>query len=245
MRLSHLTLTGADDAVDPAALAQLSTEFPLIEWGLLLSAEYEGRPRFPSGAWREAFFRAAPGARCAAHVCGVGLLRAVARQALLGPYGRMQLNFEASRLPAGLLDDLVRARRVGGPVWITQHNEANRGVHGLFDLGTAPPRHAVLFDESGGRGLRPSGWPAALPDIDCGYAGGLGPENLVTELPRIAAAAGRRLTWIDMEGGLRTGDRFDLARARAVCEAVSRAAGGAPLVPGVEIAAPADEGPRP
>lgn len=79
----------------------------------------------------------------------------------------------------------------------------------------------ALFDASGGRGLERQEWPAHLGDWDCGYAGGLGPDNLRRELPRIAAAAGPSPYWIDMESKLREGDdRFSVALARQALDAV-------------------------
>ena len=43
MRLSHLTITGADDSVDPVELARISSLTPLIEWGLLVDGGGDGR----------------------------------------------------------------------------------------------------------------------------------------------------------------------------------------------------------
>lgn len=37
-----VTITGADDDVDPSALEDLSDEFPFVEWGILRSAKREG-----------------------------------------------------------------------------------------------------------------------------------------------------------------------------------------------------------
>lgn len=41
MRLTRvtITITGADDLVDLRALAELSEEYPFVEWGLLLASE--------------------------------------------------------------------------------------------------------------------------------------------------------------------------------------------------------------
>ncbi len=248
MRLSHLTFTGADDAVDPGELARLSAQAPLIEWGLLLSAEDQGRPRFPSRQWRAEFLRAAPRARRAAHVCGPGLLRGTAMPHPSERCQRMQLNFSADDLEADTVQRWVDVWQRGGDgspsVWITQHNAANAHLHERFVRpdgvqAKAGPRHAVLFDASGGRGRMPGHWPWALAGRDCGYAGGLGPETIDLQLPLIAAAAGDVWpTWIDMEGALRVDDRFDLDRVRSVVESLRSAAGGAPLLPGVRLVLP-------
>ena len=245
MRLSHLTFTGADDAVDPGELARLSAQAPLIEWGLLLSAEDEGRPRFPSRQWRAEFLRAAPLARRAAHVCGPGLLRGTTLPNPSERCQRLQLNFSVDDLEADAVQRWVDTWQRGGDgapsVWITQHNAANAHLHERFVRpndapATAGPRHAVLFDASGGRGRVPGQWPRALPGCDCGYAGGLGPETIALQLPLIAAAAGdARPTWIDMEGALRVDDRLDLDRVRSVVESLRSAAAGAALLPGVRL----------
>lgn len=54
-----------------------------------------------------------------------------------------------------------------------------------------------------------------------GYAGGLGPDTLATQLPRIAAAAGGQPVWVDMESRLRDAqDRFDIGAAARCLQAV-------------------------
>ena len=37
MHLTGVTITGADDNVDPGVLADISAEYPWVEWGLLIS----------------------------------------------------------------------------------------------------------------------------------------------------------------------------------------------------------------
>jgi hypothetical protein len=74
-----------------------------------------------------------------------------------------------------------------------------------------------LFDASGGAGVCPPKWPEPiLRDGESlmyhGYAGGLGPDNLAHEIPRIAKAAGDARVWLDMESGVRSNNdkQFDL-----------------------------------
>jgi len=58
-----------------------------------------------------------------------------------------------------------------------------------------------------------------MPGMVCGYAGGLGPDNLKKELAKIHRLAGSRAYWVDMETKLRTDDdAFDLAAARRCLE---------------------------
>ena len=79
------------------------------------------------------------------------------------------------------------------------------------------------------RTIRPLAWCWRLPESLAvtilqrvsryGYAGGLGPDNLRTEIPKIAEASGRHDFWIDMEGKVRDdSDRLDLSKVRRVLE---------------------------
>jgi hypothetical protein len=177
---------------------------------------------------QHAFRELAPEVKVALHVCGSGVpellggepvvLELVDLVAARG--GRIQLNFNQARDPVAL-DRLLgfMAQRPALTV-ITQHNLANDWLWRLLRVAA---NHAVLFDASGGRGLLPEVWPAPLPGVSCGYAGGLGPDNLSEQLPRILAAAGEASIWVDMEGQLRKVDAgqvdwFDLVRCRACLE---------------------------
>lgn len=78
------------------------------------------------------------------------------------------------------------------------------------------PNQAVLVDASGGQGITPERWETPGQwETSCpvGFAGGLSPENLKAELPKIMEVA-RPGFWVDMESSLRVDGRFDLARAR-------------------------------
>ena len=73
---------------------------------------------------------------------------------------------------------------------------------------------AFLFDGSGGWGKTPESWRAAQ-GRNCGYAGGLNPENL-------EAATGDARVYLDLESGARDADnRFDLAKVERILEIVA------------------------
>jgi hypothetical protein len=236
MRITHFTLTGADDSIDLHELADLSAEFPVAEWGILMSWPDVPRERFPGRAWRETFYATAPDARRAAHLCGSDILEALANIndrlcAELREYQRVQLNFCAGRLAPAIVDGIVAAvtswnfkYKDGSPIrFITQCNEENRYLHQRF---CSHRNHSVLFDASGGTGALPSQWPLSLPGIHCGYAGGLAPDNVIAELRKIdainvpVAHEYEFACWIDMETGLRNDDRFDMTKAKAALRAV-------------------------
>lgn len=153
MRLTGVTISGADDGVTFPSLLALSAEFPFVEWGVLVSGR-SGRPRYPS-VWWLAGIRGVPGVRrYAYHACG----------------------------------QESRALQAGGP-----------------DL---------RIDRSGGRGVR--GEFAPMPGCKVGYAGGIGPDNVVEVLDRLETFG--HTYWIDMESGVRTADQFDLHKVWRVLD---------------------------
>jgi phosphoribosylanthranilate isomerase len=66
----------------------------------------------------------------------------------------------------------------------------------------------------------PDKWPRPVPGIYCGYAGGLGPDNVVEQVKKISEVAGDVPFWIDAETKLFTNDRFDLDKVRRFLAAV-------------------------
>ena len=223
--LDFCTLTGADDGVKHRDLLHLSASHPFAEWGVLFHYANRGNGRFPSFEWIDALcslMHNFPQAHFALHICG----RDAVHDFLLGTgkvsdvaahFGRIQLNLTASDVdPASLITALCKHP---SKTIITQHNATNES---LWRLLSEIPNHAVLFDESGGCGISPATWPSPLPGKLCGYAGGLGPHNLATELQRIQLVAGKNPFWIDMEGKLRKEDHFDLSSAQTCLSIVHR-----------------------
>jgi phosphoribosylanthranilate isomerase len=101
-----------------------------------------------------------------------------------------------------------------GAYFITQHNKSNADVYKQI----VALNHEVLFDASGGRGIL-GDWHSPIPGKICGYAGGLGPDNVLQELEKISAICNKPF-WIDMEGKLRTDDKFDLTKCVAVLDQI-------------------------
>ena len=80
---------------------------------------------------------------------------------------------------------------------------------------TAEGYYQELFDTSGGKGLHPIAFPE-YPGHFCGYAGGIGPRNVLHTLDAINAPSDNY--WIDMESGVRSDGWFDLEKVKQVCE---------------------------
>lgn len=225
--MKYCTLTGADDSASIDDLWALGRKFPFVEWGVLYSIAQQGHGRYPSFDWIDHLtermdLKSGPG--FALHICGRAVgeflsdtnmhLRRITRD--LRYFRRIQLNFRAGTYDPGIVKAGV-ARHPYQTI-ITQHNPVNAP---LLPFLAGARNHAVLFDGSGGRSIRCNAWAPTLSGVECGYAGGLGPDNLGDELPRIHQAANGQPYWIDMEGSLRNGsDRFDLGQATRCLEHV-------------------------
>ena len=236
--LRFCTLTGVDESTSLPRLSRLSRSFPIAEWGVLFSRSKmkseEGQGRYPRVEWIRRFTDHAKkhNLRTALHVCGAdveALLKGDPELvSLASGFQRIQMNFTAEReligghLPAHCVIDFIREHELqsrAGRV-IIQYNSNNaefcRGLSGGAGID-------YLVDASGGRGLVPKEWPDQnqLFGMRCGYAGGLGPDNVIAELDRIQKSAAGKSFWIDMESKLRVDDRFDLARCETVLKKVS------------------------
>jgi hypothetical protein len=230
MRIATVTLTGADETVQPEELFKVNEDYPdlNVEWGLLLSKSNEGhRSRYPSQKWMENLCVKAPlSISLAGHVQG-RWLRDMAegnftlpseRPIIWNRLNRVQLNFHS--VPTYV--DTAFLMLIGGydKQFIIQMDGINDALFVralLANLDVVP-----LFDKSAGQGILPDQWPVPMPVKFNGYAGGLGPENIKEELKRIDAVAGNEIIWIDMETKIRSGDddRFDIEKCRQVLDAV-------------------------
>lgn len=215
--LERVTITGIDERVSLGELFELQTEFPLVEWGVLFSVSRGGSPRYPRTTWITDALLPTMNRhqlRCALHVCGRSAIRAALTGLSFVQFPRIQLNFSYPEY----VDDiptLVNVVEHSTVEIITQYNEENKPL--LSSLGTCE-NHSILFDASGGNGIKPEGWHPYLTEPRwCGYAGGLSPDNLAEQLPLIEAASGGNSYWIDMESGVRDNqDRLDIDKVQEV-----------------------------
>lgn len=229
MILDRVTFTGADDSVDPLELVEISAAFPFVEWGILFSLSHQGQPRYPSRPWIDRLADAAtPGMNFSAHLCGRWAREmvveadntwGVAYETSL--FRRIQINFHGRyhhRHPHFIF--LLEAH------FEKQFILQCDGVNDHWVKEAAEKSLCVpLFDTSGGKGLLPKTWPKPWKGVYCGYAGGLGPQNVTEQLEIIRNLGGNQHFWIDMERRVRSADDavFDLSKVRAVLEKVKAA----------------------
>lgn len=218
MKLKYVSITGADDGVAVADLNALAQEYPFVEWAILLLPEEAGSPRAPTFEWIRGFKAGYRGKHKAMHLCGGALAGFVEGRAdilaLMAGFDRIQLNLEFGPVegtydPARLLAQIAAHPQFQ---FIIQYTDKRKS---MLPALAALPNHAILFDASAGRGVAPEGWPAPLQGHVCGYAGGINPANVARHIELIRAA-GAGETWIDMESGVRTDNRFDLDKVREV-----------------------------
>lgn len=195
--LDRVTITGADDNTSIAEMRDLSAEFLFLE----LSAAMHDDFTYPISM----------------HVCGAwarGLMDEVAGWGelpeLANYVGRMQVNGQATDFKCQL------------PSWPSSTLQLifqyPRGHEAMTAARSRNYDAAILFDRSGGNGILPDAWPEPLPGIYCGYAGGLGPDNVAAEVGKIQRICSEPF-WIDMEGRMRDEhDRLDMGKVRRMLE---------------------------
>ena len=234
-----VTFTGADDNTNIQDLVQLGQEFDFVEFGILLRQDDgQGVARYPSEGWLKNLLVAKEKNEflldIALHICGPNAIEELVRPGsqlihLAKKFDRVQLNMRWQQHEIREIGKAVDYLVDSDVSVITQFNDQNVELYKYLFFWDA---HQVLFDFSGGNGKLPKNWPEPIPGVTCGYAGGLSPDNIAEEFPKIYAAAmsrkgedanKKREFWIDMETGVRDEkDQFSIARCRDVLEYINK-----------------------
>jgi phosphoribosylanthranilate isomerase len=213
----YVTLTGVGNNTDLRELADLSLEFPgVVEWGVLMSSKKAGEPRYPTLKKIEQIINLPT--RFSLHLCGDyarqvnGLGNCKDVQAIITPnVRRIQVNSKDYTLQYCY----YFRQQIGRPV-IIQWREKQ------WPIGEWVEKFDWLYDCSGGTGKKPESWPIAENGFSMlGYAGGIGPDNVMEVVKTLRATADRGAWfWIDMETQLRNEECFSLKKCRQVLKAV-------------------------
>ncbi len=217
MKLTRVTITGADDAVSHQALVELSQEYGFVEWGILMSPKRFGEPRYPSTKWVMGLQSTGLVPRCSYHMCGEFSRRTMGGDPTMVPRGikRMQLNgFSGYVLPC-----LLAAEGAPEVEFILQCSSEVSLLHAI-SLHNGQPNIVPLWDPSGGLGRSfmesgvwyPHGKNLGVPS---GYAGGINEHNIEDTIASLSNGTGEPF-WIDLETGARTENRFDLDKVRRI-----------------------------
>lgn len=206
----RVTFTGIDHRTIDRDLQELQRRG--AELAILVSSKTEFSNRYPAVVYIRDMIACLDRKQLAVHFCGSTIRKEIVNGAwdwLISQVARVQINGVVS---PEFLTPLCQ--RFTGIEFITQNCPANALLLGVKTL-----NHAVLVDGSGGRGITPAKWEYPITTKPVGFAGGLGPHNIRTELPKILQAS-REGAWIDMETGIRTDDWFDSSKAMAVLNSV-------------------------
>lgn len=210
---TFIAFTGVDSAELIGGMRDLARHYP-IEWGVLIDDAKADDVLFADPDLR-AKLLASSSLRYAAHVCGEQaskIANSPNEVALeLDRFQRVQVNHGFEGSSPEQIENCVRFGRM----------RTVRIMLQCLDIFPADARLDWLFDTSFGTGRTPAHWPA-LPNPQgalCGYSGGINAQNVREVLMNISAPKGRQY-FIDMESGVRTEGRFDLAKCEAVCRAV-------------------------
>jgi hypothetical protein len=237
MILDRVTITGADVSIEPLVLAEASKEYPFVEWGILFGTAMGG-PRFPTHQWVKDLVQVKAqnkDMKLSAHLCGRFVRDIVLEGSLsfksIYPqfweiFDRIQLNFHGRwhKASEGFMKLLPQFK---GKQLIFQIDGVNDSTWWSSKAyGDCVP----FFDASHGAGISPEEWPKPYPGAYNGYSGGLGPDNLATEIPKIlklasgpSEAADDKHCWVDMETKVRSKDdtQFRLDKVRACLSAAA------------------------
>lgn len=225
MTLSRITISGADDEVDPWDLVDLTRRFPFVEWGILVSKR-PGRPRYPTSNWLNSLADALMKGRMFPHFLSAHLCGSAAEEFCQGESSWVQsLPANTSRLqingcqpwpaPVDVIQNALGSRNdLELIVQVREVTDLNTALLFAESVTTPGNRVSALFDPSGGRGLETKEWPSTPATFPLGYAGGIKPSTIESTISQIGKRS--KPYWLDMESGVRTDDRFDLKLVREV-----------------------------
>ncbi len=238
-KLKIVTISGADDNTDISKMSEISARFPFVEWGILMSPNNYGKPRYPSKTWIENIIKK-PNLQKSLHLCG--------------NYARLFSTAKVVSMPdmsiPGIIEFIKNFDRVQvnmakelSTVDIDHFAENINECYNIFNpiseillqipLGSSPIMEKIndklyyqtlfpFLDISGGAGL-PGEWKLDFEWSGLrGFAGGIKPDNVEQIIENIKPNLGTHDTfWIDMESGIRTNDVLDLnlvENVLSVCE---------------------------
>jgi hypothetical protein len=227
--LRYVTVTGLDDKTDLIDFLILSKEYSFVEWGVLVFDSYP-RPqsRFPHHDVIRNLAKCKeilPQINLSLHVCGpylrkiihngdwqvfndLNYLEHVNGINVVNCFSRIQLNLShmISEIQEPFFESLKNINQE-----IILQLKSIEGNEELIEKCSKNAKISVLFDASGGKGKLPEKWPNSIKN--CGYAGGLTPDNVKEQLCLIKNLVGDNgPIWIDAESSLRSYDEFNLIK---------------------------------
>ena len=236
MKLLHMTVTGADDDSNVRGMAELSKEYPFLEWGIL--TPLCGGNRFPSEDWVKHLLEEQKNTsmNLSAHLCGGDLDDALENKSKINleQFKRIQLNFHGQNYYELVMKSVTDTemtlytlelflKKMSNKKVIFQFDGVNDGwIYNYLAYGDFP-NIQYLFDTSSGAGILPGTFPMPYKGVTCGFAGGLGPDNLEKVIETLKECMSpTKEFWLDMESRVRTDGMLDLNKVAICAETVAR-----------------------
>lgn len=224
--IERVTITGADNAVNPKELLGLSSVYPFVEWGILLPfSEHDGLWRFPTKQWILDLLQLCSeteNIKLSAHICppySTDMIKYGNIEDILNDldidlsyFGRIQINVHGIPL-SSYCSDFVDWCRDSPQEIILQAD----GVNDWIARGI--PEASTLYDTSSGAGLFSNDWPNhTQAEKFFGYAGGLNINTLPTAIAKWRTKNITKPFWIDLETGVREQGLFNSSKAQEVLD---------------------------
>lgn len=210
--IDKVTITGADNSITPKDLIKLTDMYPFVEWGILVSKNRFGTPRYPSLEWMKELkeVKKEHDMKLSCHLCGMYVrelmkgndIAMVELAEIWDMFERVQINFHAIN---HVVDREAMTRlllKYPEKEFIFQYDDVNNEI--AKTAKEAGVNCSILFDKSGGDGVLPAEWPFPVENMKCGYAGGLSPWNVEEQIELIKDKAGDLNIWIDVETHVRS-----------------------------------------
>lgn len=223
-KLKHISLIGIDEKTDLEKLQKLQEEYPLVEFGVIISRNWKDNG---NRYWNPENLEKLKdkNLNLSVHLCG-----ALARNAILNNwepvkdflgdnlllFRRAQLNIAVNKKnPKELVLDIPEPLEE----IVIQQKRDNIDMFMNYYLSKKDKKVSILLDSSGGQGIDT---PLIPLDIEgkVGYAGGFGPENILEKTSFLLNSKEIHSFWVDMESKLRTDDWFDINKAKDICKKV-------------------------
>ncbi len=222
IKLRKITFTGIDNETDVTQLKKLAQDYLKVEFGLVLHDKSEQSDIISLlSKYLDTELS------LSLHVCG-GFKRRLIHtgdwselQAFMADYlsmfQRVQLNGCGKNLhwnlsvPPDISEVIIQQDKASDMPFYQKYLDNKANIQGNF---------TVLFDSSSGRGKHCEKFESAnLPYI--GYAGGLGPNNVLNAVRSFEMDENVHNYWIDMQTGVRDENNcFSVDLCRKVCEAL-------------------------
>jgi hypothetical protein len=226
MSFLGVTFSGVDETADLERLKEVRSLYFTVEWGLWLAVERQGRDvGFPSLDWMH---KLAPELNLSAQLFGKNAADFLQGDdsGLMAHYGqlwplfrRIQINVTPISMDTVDLTRLIHlVKNHRDKQVIFRVRDRNLEIADALISQEIPC--SALFDQPADAAQKK--WPKGIQRFaGCGYAGGLGPDNIYKQLsPLLNAAQSAERWWVEMDSGLRVvengRDVFSLASCRRV-----------------------------